>query len=151
MADQRKPRELETRDNTMPRAEFVPPSVLPEPLPQDGWAFRWIALSVLGQANPTNVSSRMREGWEPVKAVDHPELMLPANKHGNVEVGGLMLCKAPAEMAEARTAYYRKQAKQQLESVNAQLMSNNNPRMPLFNEQDSQEVRGRGQFGSGTK
>jgi len=77
--------------------------------------------------------------------------MLPANKSGNVEVGGLLLCKAPAEMAEARGQYYRSQANTQLESVNNQLMAQNDPRMPLFKEHSTEESRGRGQFGSGTK
>jgi hypothetical protein len=40
---------------------------------------RWIATHVLGEAQNTNVSTQMREGWEPVKAVDHPELMLEGN------------------------------------------------------------------------
>lgn len=148
---ERKPRELETRENTMPRYEYRPPSTLPSPAPQDGWVFRWVGLSVLGHSNPSNTSQRMREGWEPVRAEDVPELMLPANKNGNVEVGGLLLCKAPAEMAEARGQYYRSQANTQLDSVNNQLMAQNDPRMPLFKEHTTEETRGRGQFGSGTK
>lgn len=151
MSNDRKPRELESREYTSPRAEYVPPSSLPSPKPQDGWAFRWVGIAAMGHSNPSNASMRMREGWEPVRAEDVPELMLPANKNGNVEVGGLLLCKAPAEMVEARNAYYRKQASGQMESVNNQLMSQNDPRMPLFKEHTTSETKGRGQFGSGTK
>jgi hypothetical protein len=99
---------------------------------------------------PSNVSQRFREGWEPVRCEDVPELMLPANKQGNVEVGGLVLCKAPQEMVDARADYYRKQAASQMKSVNDQLMSNNDPRMPLFRDHSTEDSRGKG-FGSGTK
>jgi hypothetical protein len=93
----------------------------------------------------------MREGWEPVKAVDHPELMLPGNeKTGNVEIGGLMLCKMPAERARSRDDYYGRQAQAQMDSVDNHFMRNNDPRMPLFSDRKSSTTRGGG-FGSGSK
>jgi hypothetical protein len=93
----------------------------------------------------------MREGWEPVKAVDHPELMLQGNeKTGNVEIGGLMLCKMPREMAQARDEYFARQAQAQMESVDNSFMRNNDPRMPLFADRKSTTSRGGG-FGSGSK
>ena len=148
MAEERKPRELETRERTV-RAEemYLPPSTLPTPDPEPGFVFRWIAVAVMGKADPTNVSKRMREGWVPVKAVDHPELQLGADKNGNVEVGGLMLCKMPAGKAKARDAYFANQASNQMESVDNHFMKNNDPRMPLFRERTSQTSRGK--FGNG--
>jgi len=104
----------------------------------------------LGQGVPQNVSKKTREGWEPVRAVDHPELMLAANKNGNVEMGGLLLCKMPAELAESRNDYYNKQAQSQMESVDNNFMRNNDPRMPLFSEKKSSTTRGVG-FGNGSK
>jgi hypothetical protein len=113
--------------------------------------YRWIATHVLGEAQNTNVSTKMREGWEPVKAVDHPELMLEGNaKTGNVEIGGLMLCKMPRERAQARDEYYAKQAQSQMDSVDNSFMRNNDPRMPLFADRKSSTSRGGG-FGSGSK
>jgi hypothetical protein len=113
--------------------------------------YRWIATHVLGEANPTNVSKKMREGWEPVKAEDHPELMLVGNaKTGNVEIGGLMLCKMLKEQAQARDEYYAQQAQDQMNSVDNHFMRNNDPRMPLFADRKSSTSRGAG-FGSGTK
>lgn len=147
MAEPRIQRELQTRDkDTRAQAEYTPPSTLPEPLPQPGYRFRYIRTSILGQADPTNVSARTREGWVPVKAADHPELNIPANKDGNVEVGGLMLCKAPVEFVEARNAFYAKQNKAQVESVDNHFMRNNDPRMPLFSDRRSETS-----FGSGKK
>lgn len=145
----RNPRELGSREKTM-RAVYVPPTNLPDPTPEPGWVYRWIATHVMGEAQHNNVSRKMREGWEPVKAEDHPELRLMGNTTGNVEIGGLMLCKMPKEQAEARNEYYNRQAQNQMDSVDNHFMRNNDPRMPLFSERKSSSSRGQG-FGSGSK
>jgi hypothetical protein len=130
---------------------YVPPNALPDPTPEPGYSYRWIGTHILGQAYPTNVSRQMREGWEPVKAKDHPELMIEGNAlTGNVEIGGLILCKMPTELAQSRKAYYDKQAANQMESVDNSFMRNNDPRMPLFADRKSTTSRGQG-FGSGSK
>ena len=140
-------RDLQTRENAA-RAVYTPPSTLPTPSPQPGWSFRWIATSILGESNASNVSKKSREGWEPVRAEDHPELKLAADKNGNVELGGLMLCKMPSEMVDARNEYYRNQAQAQIDSVDNHFLRNNDPRMPLFSDKKSNTTRGGG-FGSG--
>ena len=145
----RNPRDITSREKSV-RAVYVPPSALPDPTPEPGYVYRWIATHVLGQADPTNVSRKMREGWEPVKAVDHPELQLFGNAAtGNVEIGGLMLCKMSKEQADARDAYYANQAQNQMDSVDNHFMRNNDPRMPLFSDRKSSTTRGG--FGSGSK
>ncbi len=149
MADERKKREFDTREREMhPGTSYVPPSTLPDPDPEPGMVFRWIATAVMGKLDPTNASKRLREGWVPVKAVDHPELQVAADASGNVEIGGLMLCKMPAAKAKQRDAYYRGQAADQVKSVDNHFMRNNDPRMPLFSEKRSETSRG---FGSGSK
>lgn len=150
MPEVRTPRELQTREKSA-RMVYQPPSSLPEPTPQDGWAFRWVATHVMGQAEPRNVSTRLREGWEPCRAEDHPEMALLNNGKGNIEIGGLMLCKMPAELAQSRTEYYQKQTQGQMHAVNTQLMRDQDARMPLFNEQRSETQRGRAsKFGTGS-
>lgn len=148
MAENRLARELENRETTTRRKAWTPPQVLPSPIPQDGWVFRWIRTSMMGQADPTNTSAKFREGYEPVRAEDHPELMMQADPNsrfkGNVEVGGLLLCKAPVEMADERNAYYRKQAQSQIEAVDNSFMKTNDERMPLFNERKSAVSFGKG-------
>ena len=139
----RTPRDLETREKTT-RAAYVPPSVLPEPTPEPGYSYRWIATHVYGTADPSNVSKKTREGWEPVKAADHPELMLPSNAAGNVELGGLMLCKMPTEMVQARNEYYQRQAEGQMQSVDNNLMRQSDSRMPIFMERKSTVTFGNG-------
>ena len=145
----RTPRDLTSREKSA-RSVYVPPSSLPDPTPEPGYSYRWIATHILGQADPTNVSRKLRDGWEPVKAADHPELMLVGSTNGNVEIGGLMLCKQPTERVQARDEYYQRQAQAQMDSVDNHFMRNNDPRMPLFSERKSSTTRGGG-FGSGSK
>ena len=150
MADNRMPREFENRDNKQRKMAWAPPETLPSPNPQDGWVFRWIRTSMMGQMDPTNTSAKMREGWEPVKAEDHPELMFNADPNtrfkGNVEIGGLLLCKAPREMADQRDNYYRQQAQNQMESVDNSFMREKDGRsnMSLFNDKKSSVSFGKG-------
>jgi len=143
------PRDVENRA-TSTRAVYVPPSTLPVPAPQPGWSYRWISTAVWGQADPSNVSKKMREGWEPVRAEDHPELQLQGNANGNVELGGLLLCKMPTEIVQARNTHYANHAQAQMESVDNNYLRNNDPRMPMFSEKKSSTSRGGG-FGNGTK
>ena len=79
MADERAPREprdLESRENETRATPWEPANLLPDPEPQDGWSFRWIRTSMIGSSDNTNVSKKFREGWEPVRAEDHPELQI---------------------------------------------------------------------------
>jgi len=143
MVNARTPRDTETREKTT-KYVYVPPSTLPDPTPEPGYGYRWIATHVAGVADHSNVSKKTREGWEPVKAVDHPEMMLPAGVNGNVEIGGLMLCKMPVEMIRARNEHYQVQSERQMESVDNNLMRQNDPRMPLFSERKSTTSFGKG-------
>ena len=102
-----------------------------------------------GQTDATNVSSKLREGWEPVRAEDHPEITMATIESekfaDNVVIGGLMLCKAPEELVEERTEHYEQQTASQMLSVDNNLMRENDPRMPLFNERKTKVT-----FGNGT-
>jgi hypothetical protein len=148
MAENRINRELETRERTVRKKAWTRPEVLPSPNPEPGYDFHWVRVSTQGQFDATNVSSKLREGWEPVKASDHPEITIVAIEQerfkDNVVIGGLMLCKAPKEMVEERNAYYNEQAQAQMNSVDNNLMRENDPRMPLFNERKTKVTFGKG-------
>jgi hypothetical protein len=49
-AQERTPRNLQTRESSARSMEYAPPSTLPDPTPQPGWKFRWIATALLGAA-----------------------------------------------------------------------------------------------------
>lgn len=147
MTANRLSRELESRETTTRTKSWVRPELLPSPTPEPGYVYHWVRISTRGAADPTNVSSKLREGWEPVKAVDHPEIVLVGVESerfkDNIVMGGLMLCKAPVEMVEERNEYYRSMAKSQMASVNNNFMRENDPRMPLFNEQSTKVTFGK--------
>lgn len=148
MAETRTPRDLITRETTARKRSWVRPELLPTPNPEPGYEFRWVRTSTLGTADAMNVSSKLREGWEPVRAADHPEVHLPMTEDqrfkDNIVVGGLMLCKTPVEMVEERNAYYTGQADAQIKSVDHNFMRENDPRMPLFAERRSKVTFGTG-------
>ena len=150
MAEQeRRSRDLEAREQaSRPKMQWTPPQLLPDPEPEAGYAFRWIRLSTLNNPDPTNISSKLREGWEPVKASTQPKLFAMSSPNSRfpdgIEIGGLLLCKTPVELTDQRNAYYQKQAEAQMNSVDNNFMRENDPRMPLFKERRSEVKFGRG-------
>ena len=143
MADNnRMPRDLNTRESAeRPKKRWTPPQLLPDPTPEPGYVYRWVRTSTLNNADPMNISSKLREGWEPVKVSQHPELQVAASANTRfpdcIEIGGLLLCKIPQELAEQRDEYYRNQAQTQMHSVDNTLMRESDPRMPLFADKKS--------------
>lgn len=148
MAENRIPREVDTRQQEERPKQWQAPELLPEPDKQAGFAYRWIRVSMLNSADPRNLSSKLREGWEPVRAEEQPKFQLlvdPDSRYkDNIEIGGLLLCKTPIELVEQRTEYYEKQTQSQTDAVDNNLMRQNDPRMPLFNERKSSTSFGKG-------
>ena len=149
MAENRIDREQVSREKTARKRAWQRPEVLPSPIDQPGYEFHWVRVATLGTVDATNVSSKLREGWEPVKAEDHPEITMVTVEQerfkDNVVIGGLMLCKAPKELVEERNEYFAEQSKAQISSVDNNLMRENDPRMPLFNDRKTKVT-----FGNGT-
>lgn len=146
--DSRLLRELETREGAARPKEWQPASALPEPIREVGYDYRWVRVSALGQADPRNISAKLREGWEPVRIEEQPqfEMMVDPNSRfkDNVEVAGLLLCKIPTEFMAQRRAYYASQTKAQADSVDNNFMKENDARMPLFGEKKSTASFGKG-------
>lgn len=148
MPEVRLDRELEKRERGQRKTAWKRPEVLPSPNPQPGYVFHWVRVSTQGQADATNVSSKLREGWVPVLAKDHPEIFLIGVEDerfkDNVVIGGLLLCKAPEELIAERSEYYSNQTQSQMRAVDSNLMRENDPRMPLFSERKSSVTFGKG-------
>ena len=146
--DKRLDREQEVRSEFQRADSWKPASLLPEFKKVPGWAYRWIRTSLLNDADNLNVSTRMREGWEPVKLADHPEMKLMVDQNSRfkdgIEIGGLLLCKIPEEFVTQRNDYYINQAKQQEQAVDNSFMKQNDPRMPLFADKKSSTSFGKG-------
>jgi hypothetical protein len=150
MAEQNRiKRELESRALTERPKRWMPPELLPEPDKQAGYDYRWIRVSMLGKQDGRNVSTKIREGWEPVKLQEQPQFKLltdPTTRfEDGIEIGGLLLCKTPEEFVEQRKDYYANQNQLQAEAVDNNLMRQSDPRMPIFKERKSSTS-----FGTGT-
>jgi hypothetical protein len=144
----RVPREVSDRQQSERPKQWQPPELLPEPDKQAGFAYRWIRVSMLNQADPRNISSKIREGWEPVRIEEQPKFKLLVDPDGrfkdNIEIGGLLLCKTPLEFVEQRDSHYAKVTQSQTDAVDNNLMRQSDPRMPLFKENKSTTSFGKG-------
>lgn len=148
MAENRLQRELETREIKERPKQWMPAELLPEPDKQAGFSYRWIRVATLNNADPRNLSAKLREGWEPVRIEEQPKfkLLLDPNSRfkDNIEIGGLLLCKTPTEFVQQRNNHYTGVTEAQTKAVDNNLMRENDPRMPLFSERKSSVSFGKG-------
>jgi hypothetical protein len=132
---------LEARD----RPTWRPASDLPRPRPQPGFVFRWVRTSANSQNDTRNVSNRLTEGWEPVPATAQPDMVRSlgrygTNADGNIEIGGLLLCRLPQETRDARSEYYGRAARSQVKAVDNMYMREQDPRMPKMAPEHTTQV-----------
>jgi hypothetical protein len=148
MAENRLTRELETRTIQERPKQWQQPELLPEPNKEVGYAYRWIRVSTYNTADPRNLSSKIREGWEPVPIEEQPQFRLLADPNSrfkeNIEIGGLLLCKTPTDFVAQRNAFFAKQTQAQTDAVDNNFMRQSDARMPLFKESKSSSSFGKG-------
>jgi hypothetical protein len=148
MAETRIKRDVETRATYERPQQWAQPELLPEPDKEAGFAYRWVRVASLNQADPRNLSAKLREGWEPVRIEEQPKFQLLVDPNSrykdNIEIGGLLLCKTPEEFVQQRNAHFAKQTQAQTEAVDNNLMRQSDPRMPLFKENKSSTSFGKG-------
>jgi len=143
------PRAAETRDAEKRKQTWTRPSALPTPPERPGIKYRWVRVATLGTADVRNISMRLREGYEPVRAADFPEFHIMSDLDSrfpeNIEVGGLVLCAIPDEIVADRSAQMREKSRAQMDSVDNTYLRENNPAMPLLKpERTSQSNFGKG-------
>ena len=146
--DNKLTRELTTRAVQERPKQWAQPELLPEPDKEPGYDYRWIRVSTMNQADPRNVSAKLREGWEPVSVEEQPKFRLLADPSSrfkdNIEVGGLLLCKTPTDFVSQRNAHFAKVTQSQTDAVDNSFMRQSDVRMPLFQERKSSSSFGKG-------
>ena len=119
-------RSADTRAKKDARKPWSPPTMLDTPPAPDGYTYRWIRAEVVGQEDRKNVTSRLREGFDLVRAEELDGFEIPSlddGKHaGVVSVGGLLLAKIPNETREERNSYFELRAQTQQDAVDNDLM-----------------------------
>ena len=126
MANTRVTREVENREFAERPKQWMNPELLPEPDKEEGYDYRWIRVTLLGQSDPRNISSKLREGFEPVRIEEQPKFRLlvdPSSRYkDNIEIGGLLLCKIPSEFLVQRKEFFDKQTRNQTDAVDNNFM-----------------------------
>ena len=135
-----------TRSKTERPKVWTPPSSLDAPPAPDGFRHRWIRAESLGFSDTKNVSARLREGFELVRADEYPNTQYPVITDGKyagvIGVGGLLLARISEEIAKQRAAYIESLAKGQDEAVEHDLMKEQHKSMPINVDRQSRVTFG---------
>ena len=139
-------RAAETRTKTERPKEYKPPSSLDAPPAPDGYRHRWIRAESMGFNDSKNIHGRLRSGYELVRADEYKDSDYPVVVDGKyagiIGVGGLLLARIPEELAQARMDYQQKQTEGQDESVETDLLRDQDKRMPIKIDRNSKHTFG---------
>ena len=147
-------RESESRKKQARLKDWTPPSSLDAPAAPQGYCHRWIRTSTAGFEDVANVSKKLREGWEFLKAEtllseigEHDYPIISEGKHaGLIGIGGLVLARIPEEILKQRAEYFRKITQDRADAIDRDLMKEQHPDMPINVERQSKVT-----FGGGRK
>jgi len=137
----------QTRSKSERPKVWVPPSSLDAPPAPDGFRYRWIRAESVGFQDVKNITGRLREGYELVRAdeienaTDYPVIDNGRYK-GVIGVGGLLLAKVPIEISKQRQQYMTDRHKERSEAVEQDLMKEQDKRMPINVERQSRVTFG---------
>ena len=144
--DKKTSRAAVTRSKTERPKEYKPPSSLDAPPAPDGFRHRWIRAESLGFNDQKNIHGRLRSGYELVRADEYKDSDYPIVTDGKyagvIGVGGLLLARIPEELAQARMDYQRRQTEGQDESVETDLLRDQDKRMPIKIDRNSKQTFG---------
>ena len=139
-------RASQTRAKKANKTIWTPPSSLDAPPAPNGFRHRWIRVEVLGFDDTKNVSGKLREGWELVRADEYPDQDYPVMKEGKyagvIGVGGLVLARIAEEIAQAREAYFAQATKDRDDAIKNDLLKEQHPSMPINSERQTRVTFG---------
>ena len=144
--DKKTSRAAETRSKTERPKVYKPPSSLDAPPAPDGFRHRWIRAESMGFIDGKNVYGRLRSGYELVRADEYSDSDYPVITDGKyagvIGVGGLLLARIPEELAQSRMDYQQRQTEGQDESVETDLLRDQDKRMPIKIDRNSKQTFG---------
>jgi len=139
-------RASQTREKQSKPKVWTPPSSLDAPPAPNGFRHRWVRAESLGFNDTKNVSGRLRQGYELVRADEYPDADYPIVEDGKyagvIGVGGLVLTRVPEEIAKQRQDYYAKQGMEQVEALDNDLMKEQHQSMPINIDRQSRVTFG---------
>ena len=138
----------EQRDSKEAPKVWKQPSSLDAPPAPNGFSHRWIRTTVQGFDDTSNVSKKLREGYEFVRA---EELKNASDKYpvinegkyqGCIGIGGLVLARIPIELLEQRAEYFKSITQDRADAVDRELLKEQNPAMPFNIDRQSRVTFG---------
>ena len=140
------PRASQTRTTEKRPTTWTPPSSLDAPRPKDGFRHRWIRLEIMGQDDTKNMSSKLRSGWELVRADEYPgenySTITEGKYTGVIGHGGLALARIPEEVAKARNEYFVRKTQESEQAIKNDLLKDQHPSMPINSERQTRVTFG---------
>ena len=125
---------------------WTPPSSLDAPPAPDGFKHRWIRAESMGFDDTSNMSAKLRSGFELVRADEYSDIDYPQIQDGKykgvIGVGGLLLARIPEEIVEARKEYFEQQTKERNDAIENDLMKAQLPSMPINSDRQTRVTFG---------
>jgi hypothetical protein len=94
---------------------YVPLNYIP-----DGWSYEWKRHTIYNQEDPAYQVQLARDGWEPVPASRHPDMM-PSGDHPFISRKGMILMERPKEITDESRAFDLRKARAQVKAKEQQL------------------------------
>jgi hypothetical protein len=131
--DKRASRAAESRSKSERPKVWQRSNNLDTPPAKDGYRYKWIRAEVQGYQDTRNVTGKLREGYELVRADEFPDYPVvdDGRYKGIIGVGGLLLARIPEEIAEQRNAYYRQMHDEKREAIDNDLKKEQHRSMPI--------------------
>ena len=125
---------------------WTPPSSLDAPPAPDGFKHRWIRAESMGFDDTSNMSAKLRSGYELVRADEYSDIDYPTIVDGKykgvIGVGGLLLARIPDEIVESRKEYFAQQTQDRNDAIENDLMKEQHPSMPINNDRQTRVTFG---------
>jgi hypothetical protein len=125
---------------------WTPPSSLDAPPAPDGYRHRWIRAESMGYDDTTNMSGKLRSGWELVRADEYPNDNYPSIDNGKyagmIGVGGLVLARISEELAQSREEYFKKVTQDRNDAIENDVLKEQHPSMPINQDRQTRVTFG---------
>ena len=144
--EKRTSRASQTRVKEERKKVWTPPSSLDAPPAPDGYKHRWLRAESMGFDDTSNMSAKLRSGYELVRADQYPDANYPTVQDGKykgvIGVGGLLLARIPEEIVESRKEYFARQTKDKSDAIENDLMKEQHPSMPINSDRQTRVTFG---------
>tara|TARA_R100001015_G_C4606040_1_gene161099 strand:+ start:196 stop:672 length:477 start_codon:yes stop_codon:yes gene_type:complete len=149
-------RQSNSREQSTRAKSWTLPSSLDAPAAPKGFIHRWIRTEVAGFEDTSNVSKKLREGYEFVRADEYKDeitekaypVIAKGEYQGCIGIGGLVLARIPEEVLKQRSEYFARMTQDQINAVDNDLMKEQNPAMPINIDRQSRVTFGGGRKGN---